>query len=98
MNSDGKMRLGFLMNDHGVHPGAWLHPDVPRGHATDLDLLTAMAQTAERAKFDMLFRADTPAARTKAAAWQNSVTPLIRSMRPGSTTSGAASPVFGLGR
>ena len=65
MNADGKMRLGFLMNDHGVHPGAWLHPDVPRGHATDLGLLTAMAQTAERAKFDMLFRADTPAARTR---------------------------------
>ena len=65
MNADGKLRLGFLMNSSGVHPAAWMHPDAPPHCGTDIEYYTAMARTAERAKFDMLFRADTPAARTR---------------------------------
>jgi len=65
MNADGKMRIGYLMNNTGVHPASWLHPDAPPHTGNSIEYYTDLAQTAERAKLDLLFRADTPAARTR---------------------------------
>ncbi len=52
------MRLGLSMRAVGYHAGAWRHPDVPAGGSRDFRHFLRSAQTAERAKFDMVFLAD----------------------------------------
>jgi len=52
------MRLGLSMRALGYHAGAWRHPEVPAGGARDFRHFLRSAQTAERAKFDMVFLAD----------------------------------------
>ncbi|TGW00814.1 LLM class flavin-dependent oxidoreductase, partial [Mesorhizobium sp. M2D.F.Ca.ET.145.01.1.1] len=42
----------------GYHVGAWRHPDTVKGGNSMLQSFLGVAQTAERAKFDMLFLAD----------------------------------------
>lgn len=56
------MHLGYLMYDTGGHPMSWQHADTHA--ANDIGFFCRLAQIAEAAKFDMLFRADIPAART----------------------------------
>ncbi len=63
--SDAKtMSLGLLMHATGAHPASWLHPDTKADASTDIAHYVRTAQTAEAAKFDLFFIADTPAART----------------------------------
>ncbi len=59
------MSLAVLV-DHptGNHPASWLHPDTNPAGSTDINHFRAIAQLAERGKFDLYFVADTPAART----------------------------------
>lgn len=60
------MSLAMLIGQStGNHPASWLHPDTNPSGATDIDHYRALAQTAERGKFDLFFIADTPAARTE---------------------------------
>jgi FMN-dependent oxidoreductase (nitrilotriacetate monooxygenase family) len=60
-----QMSIGFLMDTTGVHPASWIHPDTQADAALDIGYYTRLAQMAEAAKLDMVFRADTPAARTR---------------------------------
>lgn len=59
-----QMSLGLLAEGTGVHPASWMHPSTPANGAVDIRHFVTLAQVAERAKFDMIFIADTPAART----------------------------------
>ncbi|TGP25309.1 MULTISPECIES: LLM class flavin-dependent oxidoreductase [unclassified Mesorhizobium] len=53
-----QMKLGLSMRYMGYHVGAWRHPDTVKGGNSMLQSFLGVAQTAERAKFDMLFLAD----------------------------------------
>ncbi|SNB72517.1 FMN-dependent oxidoreductase, nitrilotriacetate monooxygenase family [Arboricoccus pini] len=59
-----QIKLALMMQETGgVHPASWLHPKAKLGAANDIDYYRTMAQTAEKALFDLFFIADTPAAR-----------------------------------
>ena len=59
------MALALLAHANGSHAASWLHPSSVLGGSNDVDHYRALAQTAERGKFDLFFIADTPAARTE---------------------------------
>lgn len=66
MNPDPKARqmiLGWLMNPCGTHRASWMTFAGRPDPLTDIDLFKAMAQEAERAKFDFIFQADWPSVR-----------------------------------
>jgi FMN-dependent oxidoreductase (nitrilotriacetate monooxygenase family) len=52
------MKLGLSMRYLGYHAAAWRHPDVDPGAASKFQHFVRVAQTAEAAKFDMVFLAD----------------------------------------
>jgi len=54
----GKMRLGAFFNPTGHHVASWRHPDAQADAGINFPHYAALAQTAERAKFDMVFLAD----------------------------------------
>lgn len=59
MNGENrKLRLGLSMRYFGYHLAAWRHPDVPVSGTLDFKYFLKSAQTAEEAKFDMIFFAD----------------------------------------
>ena len=53
-----QMKLGLSMRYLGYHDGAWRHPGVPAGGATDFSYFLNSARAAERGKLDMVFFAD----------------------------------------
>ena len=57
--SAGQMRLGLYLQVNGLHVASWLMPGTYTG-AEDFRPYHAQAMTAERAKFDMVFLADSP--------------------------------------
>ena len=60
MNGNSRMmRLGAFLWPFGHHVAAWRHPATPENASNDFQHYTALAQTAERGLFDMLFVADT---------------------------------------
>lgn len=60
------MSLALLTDQAtGTHPASWIHPDTNAAASTDIDHYRAVAQLAERGKFDLFFVADTPASRTE---------------------------------
>lgn len=52
------MKLGMFALSEGQHIVSWRHPGVVPGAGHRVEHYVAMAQTAERGRFDMLFRAD----------------------------------------
>ncbi|MFM9969559.1 MAG: LLM class flavin-dependent oxidoreductase [Burkholderiales bacterium] len=52
------MALGLVINWAGGHVASWKHPQVPPGAAMSFDFYKGLAETAERARFDLLFLAD----------------------------------------
>ena len=60
------MRLGVFLNITGHHVAAWRHPQSQADAATNFRHYVEMARTAERAKCDMVFLADTLAVRVAA--------------------------------
>ncbi len=54
----GHMKLGLSMLGYGYHQTGWLHPESPKGAATDLKHYLDMTLTAQRGLFDMVFLAD----------------------------------------
>ena len=54
----GKMRLGAFFNPTGHHVASWRHPDAQADAGVNFRHYVELAQTAERAKFDMVFLAD----------------------------------------
>ena len=66
MTAHKRMSLALLIDQAtGTHPASWLHPDTNAAASTDIRHFCDIAQRAERAKFDLFFVADTPAARTE---------------------------------
>jgi N-acetyl-S-(2-succino)cysteine monooxygenase len=60
------MSLALLIDQAtGTHPASWLAPETNAAGSTDIAHYRALAQLAERGKFDLFFVADTPAARTE---------------------------------
>lgn len=55
------MKLGALLSPMGFHIAAWRHPGAQLHAATDIRHYARIAQLAQRAKFDLLFLADTSA-------------------------------------
>ncbi|MCC6775578.1 MAG: LLM class flavin-dependent oxidoreductase [Hyphomicrobiales bacterium] len=63
MSDRGKMRLGAYYNPTGHHVASWRHPRAQKDAHVDIRHQVAIAQTAERAKLDMLFLADSASVR-----------------------------------
>ena len=59
----GYMKLGAFTHPTGNHVAAWRHPDAQADAGTNVEHYIAFAQTAERAKFDLMFLADAVATR-----------------------------------
>ncbi|WP_152048946.1 LLM class flavin-dependent oxidoreductase [Aureimonas psammosilenae] len=55
------LKLGTFVYTFGFHPAAWLHPGSDVHGANDLSHLVRCAKTAESAKLDFMFFADSPA-------------------------------------
>jgi len=63
MNSDGKMRLAAYFNPTGHHVASWRHPRAVADAHINIKHYVEITQTAERAKFDLVFLADGVATR-----------------------------------
>jgi N-acetyl-S-(2-succino)cysteine monooxygenase len=66
MNQDRRgetMRLGAFFHPTGNHVAAWLHPEAQIDAGTNFRHYAEITQTAERAKFDLMFVADAVAVR-----------------------------------
>jgi FMN-dependent oxidoreductase (nitrilotriacetate monooxygenase family) len=59
------MALAILATGTGSHAASWLHMSTHPTGGTDIAHYRHLVQLAERAKFDLFFIADTPAARTE---------------------------------
>ncbi|HVV94452.1 MAG TPA: LLM class flavin-dependent oxidoreductase, partial [Hyphomicrobiales bacterium] len=59
----GQMKLGAFFHPTGNHVAAWLHPDSQIDAGTNFRHYVELAQTSERAKFDLIFLADAAATR-----------------------------------
>ena len=55
------MKLGAFVHETGQHVAAWRHPDAYANSGTNFAEFAAVARTAERGKFDLLFLADSAA-------------------------------------
>jgi FMN-dependent oxidoreductase (nitrilotriacetate monooxygenase family) len=54
------LRLGAFLQATGHHVSAWLHPKAQADAGLNFEHYKALAQTAERGKFDLIFVADSP--------------------------------------
>ena len=54
----GQLRLGAFYNPTGHHVASWRHPGAQADAGINFKHYVEIAQTAERAKFDMIFFAD----------------------------------------
>lgn len=61
--SKREMKLGAFLMVPGHHVAAWRHPDADVNGVLNLSFYKELAQTAERGKFDMVFLADSLAAK-----------------------------------
>jgi N-acetyl-S-(2-succino)cysteine monooxygenase len=61
--SRGQMHLGAFFHPTGHHVASWLHPDAQIDAGTNFRHYVELAQTSERAKFDLMFLADALAVR-----------------------------------
>ncbi len=59
-----QLAIGTLIDAYGLHPASWRSDEAQPGAPTDIAHFKRIAQICERGKFDFLFLADTPAART----------------------------------
>lgn len=63
MADRGRMRLGAYFNPTGHHVASWRHPRAQKDAHVNIKHYVEIARTAERAKFDMIFLADSAATR-----------------------------------
>ncbi len=76
MSDRRMMKLGAFIHETGQHVAAWRHPDAYAHSGTSFAEASAVARTAERGKFDLLFLADSAAVSVfgspvRADAWAN---------------------------
>ena len=70
----GKMTLGLYLNPTGHHVASWRHPRAQADAHVNIDHYFEIAKTAERAKFDLIFLADSNKVReADLAALQRSI-------------------------
>ena len=62
-NPRGYMKLGAFFHPTGNHIASWLHPGAQADAGQNVQHYVELAQTAERAKFDLMFLADAMATR-----------------------------------
>ncbi|HWH26757.1 MAG TPA: LLM class flavin-dependent oxidoreductase [Pseudolysinimonas sp.] len=55
-----QLSLNAFFHDTGHHEASWLHPESPVDRVHDVNFYVELAQTAEAAKFDGIFFADSP--------------------------------------
>jgi len=77
-----QMKLGAFFHPTGHHIASWRYPDAYADAAVDFAHYTALARTAERGKFDLLFLADSPAMRNWPPARQSRVATYIAGFEP----------------
>lgn len=65
MSRGRQMKLGAFLMAGGHHIAAWRHPDAYAPAGVDIDHFIALAQIAEKGKFDMLFVEDAAAIRER---------------------------------
>src|SRR5262249_2176135 len=58
MSTKGHMRLGAFFNPTGHHVASWRHPRAQADAGINFRHYVQITQTAERAKFDLVFLAD----------------------------------------
>ena len=58
-----QMKLAAYFNPTGHHVASWRHPRAQRDANVSIEHYVEMARVAERAKFDMIFLADSNATR-----------------------------------
>src|SRR5207247_2320242 len=58
MSNKGQMRLGAFFNPTGHHVASWRHPRAQADADINFRHYVEITQTAERAKFDLVFLAD----------------------------------------
>ncbi len=58
MSTKGQMRLGAFFNPTGHHVASWRHPNAQADGGINFQHYVEITQTAERAKFDLVFLAD----------------------------------------
>src|SRR3954454_11970621 len=58
MVTKGQMRLGAFFNPTGHHVASWRHPRAQADAGINFKHYAEITQTAERAKFDLVFLAD----------------------------------------
>jgi len=63
MSDRGHMRLGAYFNPTGHHVASWRHPRAQKDAHINIRHYVEIARTAERAKFDMIFLADSASVR-----------------------------------
>jgi FMN-dependent oxidoreductase (nitrilotriacetate monooxygenase family) len=71
-HSRGQLKLGAFLMATGHHVAAWRHPQAEANAGLDFKHYARIVQTAERAKFDMMFLADS------AAVWERGDEALAR--------------------
>lgn len=77
-----QMKLGAFFHPTGHHIASWRHPDAYAPAHVDFAHYKALAQTAERGKFDLLFLADSPAMRNWPPERQSRVATYIAGFEP----------------
>ena len=65
--SGEQLRLGAFFNPTGHHVASWRHPDAQADAGINFEHYVEIAQTAERAKMDMVFLADNISVREAAS-------------------------------
>src|SRR5690606_26075223 len=77
-----QMKLGAFFHPTGHHIASWRHADAYAPAHVDFAHYKALAQTAERGKFDLLFLADSPAMRNWPPERQSRVATYIAGFEP----------------
>ncbi|WP_247513528.1 NtaA/DmoA family FMN-dependent monooxygenase [Bradyrhizobium sp. 157] len=73
MSKKKQIVIGAMILANGTHSASWLMEEAQPRASTSIDYYRAIAQLAERGKFDFLMIADTPAAATEnLQAWSRS--------------------------
>ncbi|MDR6953397.1 FMN-dependent oxidoreductase (nitrilotriacetate monooxygenase family) [Ancylobacter sp. 3268] len=65
MARQGQMKLNAFLHPTGHHVAAWRHPSAVADAGVNFDHYVELARTAERAKFDAVFLADSAAVRDR---------------------------------
>jgi N-acetyl-S-(2-succino)cysteine monooxygenase len=82
MGDRGRMRMGAYFNPTGHHVASWRHPRAQKDAHINIKHYVEIAKTAERAKFDMIFLADSAAVRNADIEAQSRSVQFIANFEP----------------